>query len=119
MKRDMDLVRAILIAVEREPAGFAPPNLEIEGYSKDQIAYHNYLLIDAKLADGATTTHLGSTGPEAIISTLTWAGHEFLDAARDETLWNQAKAKIRAAGSATVPIWTALLTQLISRKLGL
>jgi hypothetical protein len=31
MKRDMDLVRAILLEVEKQPAGFAPQEIEIEG----------------------------------------------------------------------------------------
>jgi len=25
---------------------------------------------------------------------MTWAGHDFLDAARDETLWNKAKQTV-------------------------
>ena len=31
---------------------------------------------------------------------LTWAGHEFLDAARSESLWSEAQEKISADGSA-------------------
>jgi hypothetical protein len=42
MKRDMDLVRAILITMENHDKGFAPDVIEIPDYSEEQIGYHIY-----------------------------------------------------------------------------
>jgi glycerophosphoryl diester phosphodiesterase len=115
MKRDMDLLRAILLSVEAEEHGFAP-DIKIPDYTQEEIGYHAVLLGEAGLAVVANITTLDSKSPQARIIRLTWSGHEFLDAARDKTIWNQAKDKI---GSASIQIWMAMLTTLIQKKLGL
>jgi hypothetical protein len=82
VKRDMELIRKLVLALEGAPTGYAPDDLEIEGYTDEQVGYHAHLMIDAGLATGSDTTHMGSSSPEAMLTSLTWAGHEFADAAR-------------------------------------
>jgi len=54
------------------------------------------------------------------IQKLTWAGHDFLDAARNDTVWNSAKEKlISVGGSASLEILKALLVQTAKQLLGL
>lgn len=118
MKRDMDLIRAILLTIESHEHGFAP-KIEIPNYTQEQINYHAYLLKEAGLVQAIDITSMSSEGPEAMITRLTWAGHEFLDSARQNNIWNQAKDKINKIGGATLPIWTALLTELIKKQIGL
>ena len=118
MKRDMDLIREMLLMVEAHPSGFAP-KIEIPGYTQEQIDYHAVLLGEAGLAEVIDTTTFGSKSPEAIIRRLTWAGYEFLDSARESKVWNQAKDVISKVGGASIQIWVAILTQLIKRELGL
>jgi len=118
MKRDMDLIRQILLSVEADEHGFVD-KLELLDYTQEQIGYHIYLLGEAGLANVLTTTSHGSKSPKAIIRNLTWAGHEFLDSARENTIWNQAKDKINKIGGATLPIWIALLTELAKKQIGL
>ncbi|MBI4718739.1 MAG: DUF2513 domain-containing protein [Planctomycetes bacterium] len=96
----MELVRRILLAVEGSPGGFAPREIQLEGYSTRQIAYHAHLMIEAGLIEGIDTTHPGSDGPEAIPRSLTWAGHEFLDAARDDRRWKKAMETARSHATA-------------------
>ncbi|MGA3094330.1 MAG: DUF2513 domain-containing protein [Dehalococcoidales bacterium] len=117
MKRDMDLIRQMLLAIEAEPSGWAPDKLEIPNYTQEQINYHAVLLGEAGLAIVGDI----STGenPAAMVSRLTWAGHEFLDASRENQIWNQAKDAIAKIGGASIPIWTALLTEIIKKKLNL
>ena len=61
--------------------------------------------------------------PRAEIDWLTWKGHEFLDAARDPSTWETAKAKLKSAGkdlhSVSVGVLTRLLTDIIRRSLEL
>ncbi|MBN1375810.1 MAG: DUF2513 domain-containing protein, partial [Dehalococcoidia bacterium] len=78
----MDLIRAMLLAIEADDHGFAP-KIEIEGYTQEEIGYHAVLLGEAGLVEVHDITHMGSHSPEALISRLTWEGHEFLDAARE------------------------------------
>ena len=118
MKRDMDLVRAILLTIEGEPRGFAP-EIEISGYTQEQINYHAILLGEAGLAKVFDMTAHGDKSPQAKITQLTWAGYEFLDSARENKRWNQAKDLIGKVGGASIQIWMVLLSDLIRKNLGL
>jgi Hypothetical protein (DUF2513) len=120
MRRDLELIRKMVMAIEDAPSGWAPHPLEIEGYTSAQIGYHAYLLIDAGLANGQDCTDGGSEGPEGFISKLTWTGHEFADAARDETRWKKAIGMVQdKAGSVTIAVLTQLLGGLMRASLGL
>ena len=70
----------MLLAIEDAPSGWAP-DLSIEGYTPVQVGYHAYLLIDAGLANGSSTSTMGSEAPSGMITCLTWAGHEVAEAA--------------------------------------
>ena len=50
MKRDMDLIRKILLLMEVEPQRKVPG---IEGYTSEQIGHHVYLMMQAGLIEGA------------------------------------------------------------------
>ncbi|MDB5971361.1 MAG: Uncharacterized protein JWQ90_3811 [Hydrocarboniphaga sp.] len=94
MKRDMDLARQILLAIEgqEDADGSSWFALEFEGVSDKSVSHHIRLLHEAGLLDAIDLSTMA--GPEWRPKSLTWAGHEFLDAARDETLWNKAKALV-------------------------
>ena len=115
MKRDMDLIRAMFMSIEADEHGFAP-KIEIPNYTQEEIGYHAILLGEAGLAVVSELTAFGAPSPVGKVTRLTWAGHEFLDAARDKTIWNQAKDKI---GSATIQVWMTVLSALALKKLGL
>jgi hypothetical protein len=118
MRRDLELIRKMLLAIEDAPSGFAP-DLSFEGYPDAQISYHAYLLIDAGLAKGSDVTTMGSEGPEAIITSLTWAGHEFAEAARDEAWWKKAMGIVKdTGGTITLDVLKQLLTSLMKAALG-
>lgn len=117
MKRDVDLVRRILQHVEQSGADGTSPGgwtqLVEEGYDASSIQYHIQILHDAGLIR-ADELVPGQWWPER----LTWAGHEFLDTARDETLWNEAKSRIDAAvGAAPFEVFRELLVRLTKDRL--
>jgi len=97
MKRDMDLVRKILLSLEErnEFVGTIVP--EIEGYSKNQIFYHIKLMAEADLVVAHDLT--SSAGPHLAVSRLTTWGHDFLDSARSESIWEKAKEVVLSTGS--------------------
>src|SRR5687768_9431326 len=98
MKRDMDLVRAILLQVEDMPYDRDGTPIGVEGYSAEEVEYHLMLLGQAGLIEMDLITFDGGAlrAPRA----LTWTGHEFLDAARNNTTWNRAKTAIVEKGGA-------------------
>lgn len=120
MKRDLDLIRQMLLAIEDAPSGWAPSDLSIPGYSAEQVGYHAYLLVDAGLANGSDASSMGSESPEGHITSLTWAGHEFADAARDDTRWKKAMGLVREQGGhITLDLLKQLLSSLMKAGLGL
>ena len=89
MKRDMELIRLILLAVEGEEA------VELNDYDEEQLSYQRWLLLDAGLALGSDISRYAGNHPAATITFLNWRGHEFIDAARSETIWNKTMATVK------------------------
>ncbi|WP_414552499.1 DUF2513 domain-containing protein [Anabaena sp. CCY 0017] len=120
MKRDMDLIRKIILNIEANQHGFANHNFQIEGYTSEQISYHSYLIIQGGLAEGITTTNVQSSSPTAIIRNLTWQGHEFADAARNDSIWHKAMERIKEKGDAVpISVLTQLLISIVKTSIGL
>lgn len=112
MQRDLDLIRRILFAIEEHPHGSAPHPLRIDDYTPEAVGYHCYLIIDAGLATGFDGGHLGSPSPDWVINHLTSRGHDFVDAARSESVWHEVKEHVKQVGGWTMQ---ALLHTLTSR----
>lgn len=115
MKRDMELVRLSLLEVEREE-----PAPDLSGYTEDQKVYRMALCIEAGLVDGVIVPD-GNGYPAATSAIrLTWKGHEFLDAARNDTIWKKTLAHVKKAGIAvTLPVLEDLLKKGAKEILGL
>lgn len=93
MKRDMELVRKILLAVETSQS-----NTPIDGYDEDAIRYHKALVIEKGLADGEVVNS-NTEIPDAVnLIKLTWAGHDFVDAIASESNWTKVKAFLKDGG---------------------
>ncbi len=118
MKRDMDLVRLLLLEAEKQDEGFSYEDIELDGYDPDQIAYHLHIMWEGRLFDGVDHSDRGCRY-DVFIKRLTWEGHEFLEAVREADRWNRARTLIAKAGGATVPVWTALLTAMLKQGVGL
>jgi len=110
----MNLIRALLLEVEGEE-----PKPDMSQYSDEQKIYHSALIVEAGLVDGQIIDDgMGYPAGTTIIR-LKWAGHEFLDAARDEESWQRAtKTVAKAGGAFTISILSEILTQYIKQKLG-
>jgi hypothetical protein len=114
MKRDMNLIRAQLLQMEGED-----PAPDLSQYTDEQKLYHSVLLIEAGLVDGEIIPNGSGYPSTTVMIRLKWAGHEFLNAARDEESWSKATQRIAKAGGAfTLPILTEILAQYVKQKLG-
>lgn len=115
MKRDMDLIRLLLLETEGEE-----PRRDLSGYTDQQRNYHSALLIEAGLIKGIIQTDAKGFPAAAVRIRLTWAGHEFLDAARNDTIWKKASEKIKQSGvQVTISLLEELLKKLLKESLGL
>ena len=97
MMRDMDLIRKILLRIEAIGTIGVIPSLEQDGFSRPEIEYHLSLLINRELVDGRAAP-LSGYKYAIRINGLTWEGHDFLDAIRDDSVWTKTKEKASGAG---------------------
>src|SRR5580692_2616536 len=100
MKRNLDLIRGLLLKLESMPSELgdvfsltaANPAVAIEGYSEQEIYYHLDLLRGKGLIlCPGSQPMLGIT-----FERLTWDGHDYLDAIRDAEIWRKTKQKVDA-----------------------
>ena len=97
MKRDMDLIRRIVLAVRD---GTGPLN-RFEDVDFVTYGEHALMLQEAGLIDASIqiTQHRVTA---VIIWRLTWAGQDFAQSVVDDTLWRKAKDNVlQPAGSWT------------------
>lgn len=96
MERDMDLVRRILLAVEKQgsdPAGWLADWWK-GPEDEETVAYHVQLLSEAGLVELREIT-MEPEGRKIFPAHLTWKGHEFIEFVRDELRWQEIKERAR------------------------
>lgn len=117
MKRDLGLIRNILLEIE-ELDEDGSHSLQIQGYSNAEILYNVSLLVDEGYIKGKATREM------LYLESLSWSGHDLLDSMRDKNVW----AKLRRAIDDTVGsvsletvkrLGVALTEQYLKDRLGL
>lgn len=119
MRRDMDLLRLLVLKLEalHEEAHsiymYDYKELLIDGYTQDQVAYHLDLAVEAGLID---------TGGNGIMNgftfrRLTWEGHDFVDAVRDDDIWSKTRQGASAAGGFSLELLKDLAKGFIKKKI--
>ena len=120
MRRNMDLVRNIAFAVEEAPDEFQSINLKFEGFTDDQIGYHVELMFESELLLGYDVTVMTSQFKEFVIRRLTSKGHDFVDAARNPTVWSNATRIVKEkVGGVTIDVMIQVLKAQAIQLLGL
>jgi hypothetical protein len=101
MKRDMDLVREVLLKVEELPFDGGFHDVAVDGRTDEEIYYHVMLLDEAGFIEAMNLTTNDGVCWKAM--RLTYSGHEFLDAARSDTVWQKAKDwTLKSTGTLTL-----------------
>lgn len=114
MERDMDLFRKVLLEAESAPPTVNWFHFTVEGYSQDAVWYHAKLAHDAGFIEAR---FLPGTFDFAV-QRLTYAGTEFLELAKDDTRWNNAKEKVKSTtGTLTVDALKVVLSAMIQAAL--
>lgn len=98
MKRDLNLVREILLWTDQQEEGSFGCNPEIPEYTEEQVAYHVHIMGQAGLVESADITDMGSSSPAGLLMSVTWAGHDFIRVSKDETTWKKAQSKVLSSG---------------------
>jgi hypothetical protein len=124
MKRDPKLIRALLHAIEAksDSAHRKAEDIPIEGFDRGQVSYHLRLLYEAGFVSGESIRSKSSLDRviDFWVFDLTWQGHEFLAAARDNGTWRTVLDRV-GGEVASVPfsVLTALLIDEAKKRVGL
>jgi hypothetical protein len=100
MKRDMKLVREILLAIQAR-TGLEQSVLELEGHDKIVVARHVEMMFSAGLIEGA---EFRSNPAQILVKDLSWDGHDFLAALENKDVWSKIKKSFSAAELAALPL---------------
>ena len=121
MKRNMDLVREILLQIEATEPGKAI-RLDTPSYGEEEIGLHVELMIEHGLIDGKAVPSGDGAAHRILayrIEGMTWEGQDFLNAARNDTIWKKAKEKcLGATGGLAFDALKACLVELGKQAVG-
>lgn len=114
MKRDMGLVREILLKIEQAPGLSAEEVDEVtfeethepmladllkdpnSAAERARVGYHVRMLVEEDFLKGDDGASLVSEDWYNL--RLSWHGHEFLDTLRDDTVWEKTQSVAKQAG---------------------
>jgi hypothetical protein len=114
MARDIELVRKILLAIASSDRPLDSALVRIVGFTPDQILDHIRQLQEAQMLAGIIATGADRRQRYEELR-LTWAGHEFLDAARNEKVWRAAVAEMKdEEGAKPLSAWKTTLLRVYS-----
>jgi len=113
MKRDMELVRIILLAIADSNEPIEASRIANEKYSANLVGYHFQILNEAGLIVASVSAAGNNPYYFASASRLTWEGNDYLDAIRDESIWRRIKSAVaKATGTTTFDVVKTLASSL-------
>ncbi|MBA2400767.1 MAG: DUF2513 domain-containing protein [Bradyrhizobium sp.] len=122
MKRDMDVIRSLLMRLEAMNSNphrvllirGGEPELCVDGASLDTVKYHLALLRERGLIEPQEG---GTLDGGIYFRRLTWEGHDFVDAVRDEDIWHKTRHGALSAGSWTFDLVKELAKGFIKKQI--
>lgn len=106
----MDLFRALLLEVEKQPAGHVWKVGPLLNYQTEDVVAHARLVADAGLIEARFVNPV--INEIAFVFRLTNAGFELLELVRIPVLWERAKQRIEDTG---VPVTLHALKTVLDR----
>ena len=117
MKRDMDLIRTLLLRIEQpddpdmdDLLDKASPDLDSK-----RIAYHLSIMVDAGFIKGIDART--NDRPDWLALQLTWKGNEFLGTIRDPEVWEKTKTGVRKFGDISIDLFQELAKGFLKTKI--
>ena len=125
MKRDMELVRDLLLKIGEadRPLNFSEMlRPDIDDNARALAEYHMAMLVDeVGFVRGIDASSMD--GRDWIELELTWHGQDFLDSIRDPTVWNRTQDGAKKLGGVTFDMFIGLAKEYakaeVKKRLGL
>jgi hypothetical protein len=122
MKRDMDLIRSIVLDIENGKDWFETTSDETatalgtdgSGLGQEEVDLLEYHLT---LLEASGMAEFTKAGTGWIPESLTWKGHDFADSVRDDEIWRKTKEGAFAAKGFTVDLLVALAKGYVKKQI--
>lgn len=125
MKLNHDCVRSIMLELEEKLTLDEHMHLlqlrefdTFKKYGEDASSYTILKLIEAGFLNGKPL-YAGNKLYHLTVSSITFAGHEFLDNIRDDKTWSKAKSLAQSLAGASISLVAKLAYDATKKKLGL
>ena len=123
MKRDLDLLRAILIKIESLEPSYGIMRLHTFHELCDDdvvLSLHIQLLRDTGFIEVTDSLYADDMVQDFLISRITFAGYDYLDTVRNESIWNEIKQKISTiGGSVSIDVIKSIGVAIVKQHLGI
>jgi hypothetical protein len=122
MKRDMQLIRELMLKLEALPMrvggafiiSHEDDEVQVPGYSGEEIAYHLRLIDQAGFAIGSNFKPMAGG---IAFTGFSWEGHDFIDSVRDPEIWRKTEGALEQAGGFSLDLAKALAKGFIKKKI--
>lgn len=125
MKRDLDLIREIMIVLEDKMEygkNFKSTQLievmQDKTLSAEKLAYHLGLLVESDLIRAKEYKYLSGEPTDYIINTVTSQGQDFIDTIRQDTTWNKIKEKASKIRDFTLSLLIDIGKEYLKKQIG-
>ena len=123
LKRDLDLLRSMLLKMESLDSSYGIIRLHTFRELCDDdvvLSLHIQLLLDAGFIEVADSLYADDMVQDFLINRITFAGYDYLDTVRDESIWGEIKKRLASVGkSASLDIVKALGVAIVKQHLGI
>lgn len=126
MKLNQDCIRDLLLYLEENLSYqniVTINNMSLKNYSTSNLVYTADKLIEAGYLDCIKSRSMDEECPTIIAKSITYAGHQFLDNIRDDTVFAKTKSVLSGLKSVSVEIISEtaskVITNMINQQLGL
>jgi hypothetical protein len=110
LKRDVELIRQILMEVEKSDSFELWESRPLLSHSERDVVAHIQMAQEAGLLDAFYTA-----GPQASVKRLTNDGHNFIVAAKNPGVWERAKTLAsEKVGVLTLDVLKVALTEVVN-----
>lgn len=111
MRRESDLIRAILLAVEADDRCEILRLPKIDYYTKAAVHFHIRLLVEKGYLRTLLPNHAHRS--DWLCLSLTWEGYDLLDTIRDPVIWRSVKRTAAKVGSWSIETLAAVAKAII------
>lgn len=107
-----------MLLLETRPVGHGVwgNELEVPGRTSIEVGYHVNLLGQAGLIEFEPVLTENKRIIKCLVFSLSWSGHEYLDAIRDPDVWKKTKEGARRVGSAGLDLLVEIAKSIVRSK---